>query len=175
MGRPESNLLERSSAFFEEIASHAYCFERRQREAEVLLCTPKAELKAELTAWFMSGLHPASPTRRKLAVWVVGSGEQAPGKPSVSATAPAASMTATSGASDESDSDSDDGDGGGDSDDGDDGDAPAADNNSRIPEYADYITPTPIGSINVYRQQMAMLHCPFDVMKNVKLASEGKK
>jgi hypothetical protein len=40
---------------------------------------------------------------------------------------------------------------------------------SRIPEYTGYVTPTAILDINEYRQQMALLPCPADVLKNVKL------
>lgn len=158
--RPESNLLERSSAFFEEITSHAYCFERRQQEALVLMSTPKTDLKAELTAWFMAGLHPASPTRRKLAVWVVGSGEQTLPK-------------AASSAGEEPEPDSDNADE--QEEEGEAGVVDAGSGNTTIPDFADYITPTPVTSINVYRQQMSLLPCPFDVLRNIKLTSTEKE
>jgi hypothetical protein len=70
--RPPSNLLERSNLIFDEIVTHGYVFDRRQQEAAML----ETVTKEELLGWFMAGIHPASTTRRKIAVWVVGSGER---------------------------------------------------------------------------------------------------
>ena len=51
------------------------------------------------------------------------------------------------------------------------GGADGAPGESRIPVYAAYVRPTPISSVNEYRQQMALLPCSSNVLKNVKLAA----
>jgi len=69
--RPESNLSERTNVIWGEIAGHTYMFDRKHQEAAAL----RQVTKQGLIEWYKQTLHPASPARRKVAVWVVGNGE----------------------------------------------------------------------------------------------------
>ena len=71
--RPAANLSERSNSIWGEISGHTYMFDRKLQEAAIL----RLVTKKDLVEWFKHTLHPASPVRRKIAVWVVGNGEAA--------------------------------------------------------------------------------------------------
>eukprot|EP00042_Codosiga_hollandica_P042216 m.384629 g.384629 ORF g.384629 m.384629 type:complete len:456 (+) comp56274_c1_seq6:1992-3359(+) len=66
--KPHSNLSEETSKYWKEIVDRTFQFDRLQREVAIL----DTLSRLQVCEWFRTHMHPDSPTRRKLSVWVIG-------------------------------------------------------------------------------------------------------